>query len=328
MLTDPASAFFINRQVSSFVSHMELATRRVKNARSVMDVVRAANGRPVAPAYIAALPDIRLAKERFEQSISRASDLAVEQQFAQLDALLKAGDRVRLQNALGTFQRDLRYLSPLAPRLMRLASQEIWKRFRFIESASAIDGHLIRSLLPVDDRTQLSMEEARPGEIIVLCEVIYEDSTVIAVSNSQAGDRRAIVFDPDGSAYNFIDSRSPEPRLTGSLHQCISQFEEEVGVTLPDIKVISPRVGVWEAHNPDDPRNPWKLAPGCNFEVTSRARGTRRYSVLESGLVVRTDAADANEPFDPRTTWSVDDWRNLQQLPDPGQEIIDQRPRG
>lgn len=319
MLHDPATALHIRRQVSSFVSQMEMSERNIRNAKSVMDLVRAANTRPTAPAYIASLPDIRLSKQRLEESVRKASEVVIAQEFAKLDTLLNAGDRIRLQAALGMFQRDLRYLAPFAPAAMRNASKHIWEHYRFREEVHQAGEYLIRQLTPVDPRDQITPGHLNPEEICCLTEIIHETVGTIAITKNEQGHCRSVEFHQGRGCYTFADESLPlsQQYHFGTLRDCILMFEDALKVTLPPIKVIWPGHGVWEAHlkYSDSAENPWRLEPGKTYEVTSPKRGTHLYVAVEGGLVYRSEAPHT-ETYDPKLIWTVDEWRSMRAVDD------------
>ena len=115
---------------------MDSAMRRVASARTVMDLVRAANSRPATPGYVAWSPDIKRSSALARQAIELKAKEIVKSELARLDALQETAGREVFQRELGAFQRDLRYIGPLASGVIGEASRHI--HANYLSSRAAV----------------------------------------------------------------------------------------------------------------------------------------------------------------------------------------------
>jgi hypothetical protein len=313
-----ANHLFLQQKIDHFESAVSRAKAMVSQARTVMDVVRAHNSLPSAPGLISWSPEVSRARGAANLAFERAAKEVVTKEFANLDALFAGGPKEEFKRRLGTFQRDLRYLGPIASNVMRYASQHIWRSYRFKRDIHQSAHYQIHTLTPIDERDQFTQGDLQPGTILCMANILYEQGLTVAATKDASGAVISVGYHVGRASYVFCDERRPLSQQYdfGTLHQSIERFESALGVTLPKIKVIWPGYGVWEAHQKytsDTADNPWRLQAGRQYEVTyARSGKTGRYLANEDGTVTNVNAT-SNLRALPKDIWGHVEWLSLRE---------------
>lgn len=129
-----ANHLFLHQKIDQFESAVSRAQAAVSRASTVMEVVRAHNSLPAAPGLISWSPEVRRARGAANLAFERAAKEVVAKEFAQLDVLFAGGPEEEFKRRLGAFQRDLRYLGPIASSVFREASARIHRKYRSNEA--------------------------------------------------------------------------------------------------------------------------------------------------------------------------------------------------
>lgn len=101
---------------------MSSAQAQLANARTLLDLDRAAMVRPVASAFIRSLAQVRTAQHRFERQLELLVDGLVNRQ---LDRLEEISGTEAFREEVRVFSRDMRVVARLAPRVVNGARQRL-----------------------------------------------------------------------------------------------------------------------------------------------------------------------------------------------------------
>lgn len=325
----------IQQKISSFESDVRRIEGVLRHARTIMDVVRAKNSLPSAPSLISWSPEVRRARTAAEQALKTAAERTVKAAMEQLDELFQGAPDSEFQRALGNFQRDLRYIGPIASNVMRHASVHIHTHYRLrkTEVASGTEGVKLYAVSGANSQTHITEGDLKPGEVLFQKQIsaqTKDGGRILAGKRLDNGGILALMIHGGRDSFAVSDESRPlaQQYTFGSLRDCLLEFERRAGVTLPEIRVFEPGFGIWEAHQKyaQSGENPWRLEPGQQYEVTSPGGTNRRFLVNEDSTVTRVDGDCAGYPLYPRDIWGESEWMSLRKVEQGDQPI--QRERG
>lgn len=327
----------MEREIQKATSAAQQAIAHANSARGIMEVVRASNFIPPVPAYIAWSPDIRREKHRAELAMQTAAKKLVQNELKRLDALFETVPEEEFQRALGTFQRDLRYIGPIASNVMREASTHMHVNYRLRkkEHPCEIDGMKIFAVTTSRPLDRITEGDLKKGEVLFLDS--FQQPNSRDEGRIHAGTRLAnggvlILYWHGGrSAFAVRDESKPlsQQETFGRLDEALATFEHRIGTKLPAIKVYEMGVGIWEAHGrmyaQHPTENPWHLEPGQHYEVTSPGGTARTYLANEDSTVTQLHV-DSAYPIRPRAHWGETEWKSLRKVEQT--ETLTERERG
>jgi len=119
-VSDVTGTQFLLGQQRQFEVSLGAAGSRVIAAKSLMDLVRAANLRPSIPGHMRCL--VRPAQARFDRIVERSGESLLSTRLEHLKTL--AGTEAFCEEA-GRLRQDLRYLGPLLGRFATQAPRQI-----------------------------------------------------------------------------------------------------------------------------------------------------------------------------------------------------------
>ena len=328
-----AQDVFIQQKISQFESSVHQTVASLRNARSIMDVVRAHRGLPTAPSLISWSNEIRRARGSADLALARAAKEVVSNELKRLDDLFSRAEQDAFQRSLGNFRRDLRYLGPIASPVMHHASVHIHTHYRLrkTEVPCDVEGLSLYAVSLPNPSDRITESDLTRGEVLFQKQFSAQPKVggrIYAGMRLHTGG--VLTLEVHGGRGSFVvrdESRALSQQFTfGSLRDCVLEFERRAGVVLPDIRVFEPGVGVWEAHQmyAQGGENPWRLDPGQQYEVTSPGGTTRRYLVNDDETVtqVNTDGAYA---IHPRHQWGETEWMSLRKIEQTEQETPRER---
>lgn len=309
-----ATNLFLTNKINDFSRYGESVLRRVSNANTIMDLVRAANSLQSAPGFIAWAPDVKKAQNSVRNKAADRAMEIVKAELEKLDMSFHTGDQSKFQQALGSFQRDIRYLGGLAPMAFREATKHLSTSYkptcRIVDSGNP--SLKIRQAITKPYPVNLA-----DNEIFCVSEVVHSEDRLIASARLPGGQRLSIEYHIGRQSWVLTDESKPlsQQYTFASARDCVLEFEKMLGIKLPPIKMIERGAGVWEVHGKYATDNPWRLEPGNNYEVVDARGVSRKYTVKGDGKVTLVDG-DPEQSFSPTAIWGVPEWRSLRRIND------------
>ncbi|MBQ68993.1 hypothetical protein CL689_02910 [Candidatus Saccharibacteria bacterium] len=183
-------------------------------------------------------------------------------------------------------------------------------------------------IIPITRKPKITFSDlhAHPGEALVANGVWIESGrptgSIVAglkIENrirEDGHDYFLIDFHEGGQYWVFVDEWAkiaPQRHQPMTLPNAITAFEKATGVVLPQIPVISPGVGIWEARNSTKTINPWKLEDGQRYASINRYGKRKEFLArLGEGGGIWLDTEEG--PRVPAAYLGAEDWRTIRVL--------------
>lgn len=119
--------FFIQQQANAFNHKFELAFRSVGHSRSIIELVRACNSKPVAAPHVRWMSEVKSSTHKFNTEVEAKAQELIKTELQDLKKVLESGDTSSFMAEKGRFCRDLRYLGGHAPRALQRALVDLAK---------------------------------------------------------------------------------------------------------------------------------------------------------------------------------------------------------
>lgn len=318
-----AQTFLIQKSIDDFARSMRSSAVQTKQARTIMEIVRASNGMPRAPGYITWSPDVRRAQAEADNALQETADQLVKAELVRLDRLFSEASAAEFQRQLGEFKRQLRYLGPIASRTMREASVQTYTRYRIrrTEYPSSPTGMRVVGAKFDNPADRITEGDLEPGVVLFQTQisVSQREQRIFAGTRFRDGSRGVLTLEFHAGQDSVVvkDESLPlsQQYIFGTLRDCLRDFERRAGVALPNIQAFMAGVGVWEAHQlySSSIENPWKLTPGSHYEVTGNSGVGRCFLANGDGTVTQIDTPDG-QPIEPLRHWGEQEWLSLRHV--------------
>jgi hypothetical protein len=120
-----AHHFFIQQQANAFNSKFEMALRSVGTSRSIIELVRACNSKPIAAPHVRWMDEVKRSTHKFNTAVEAKAQTLIQSELQNLESMLESGDVSSFTAERGRFCRDLRYLGGHAPRALQKALVDV-----------------------------------------------------------------------------------------------------------------------------------------------------------------------------------------------------------